>query len=283
MVYVFILPMFTYMVVTCIYPLFDALKMSFYNVVKGRTILVGLDNYIEVLREQYFWPVLSNSFFFTGFTVLGHLLIGLGFALLLNKKIKYRNLWRALQFIPWLFSAVVVGCIWMLLCLPTQGFINGALFELNLGSLAQDWLGDPKLVLATVTVANIWTWYPFFSLMILAGLQGISKDLYEAAKVDGVGRWGGFLYITLPLLKPIILTICLLDAIWTFRFFDLIWVMTRGGPMKASEVMATQVYKIAFYNFDFHRAAALGGIMTLIMLVLCLIYLRSYHSAEGGG
>jgi len=256
--------------------------MSFYREEAHESIFVGVHNYIKVLTDSVTWVALQNSLFFTGFTVLFHFLVGLLFAVVLSKRIRGRNLWRVLQFIPWLFPPAVAACIWILIYHPQYGLINGLLFRLDLGWLVRDWLGNPKSALAMVTIVNIWNWYPFFSLILLAGIESISPTLYEAAKIDGAGRWSRFFYITLPLLFPIIVTCSLLDAIWTFRFFDLVWIMTRGGPIRSTEIMATWVYKSAFYEFDFNLGAALGGIMFLISLAFCFVYIRFYYATERG-
>ena len=272
------LPASIYLLMTCIYPLGSALLLGFYDTIGGKTVFVGLGNYIKAINDSALPGVLVNSLAFTAFSVLFHMLIGLGLALLLNVRGRRRNLWRALQLIPWLLPASVVSCIWLLIYQPQYGLLNTVLSKLRLPFLVRDWLGDPGTALASVTISNIWMGYPFFAVMILAALQNIPSDLYEAARIDGAGGWGVFWYITLPLLRPVILTTSLLDIIWTFRFFDLVWIMTKGGPIRATEIMPTYVYKTAFYNFNFHYAAALGGIMVLIMICLSIGYLRIYLS-----
>lgn len=273
----FIIPAAVYLTLTCLYPLISALKMGFYTeIAGGKNIFVGLSNYIEIFKDPTIWHVMQNSFFFTGFTVLFHLLLGLTFALLLSQKIKYRDFWRGLQFIPWLLPPAVIGALWVLIYDPVIGLFNTTLRQLHLPFLMHDFLGDPKTALSAVTFVNVWSWYPFFTVMLLAGLIGIPADLYEAARLDGAGRWGRFRYVTIPLLKPVILTICLLDAIWTFRFFDLVWIMTEGGPARATEIMPSYVYKTAFYDFDFNMAGAMGGVMVGIMLIFVLVYLKVY-------
>jgi multiple sugar transport system permease protein len=253
--------------------------MGFYESVGRETVFVGLKHYGGLLREDIFWSTVGHTFFFSGFTVVFHLLIGLGFALLLNRDIKCMSLWRALQFIPWLFPAAVASCIWKLIYQPQYGLLNTVLYGLNLSSLATEWLGRPETALAAVTVVNIWNWYPFLTLMLLAAMQGIPDELYEAAGIDGAGGWAKFFHITIPYLRPVILTVCLLDFIWTFRFFDMVWIMTRGGPMRASEILPSYVYKTAFEALNFHRAAAIGGLMVIFMVVFVVVYLLS-HSSE---
>lgn len=274
----FILPVFIYLLIATLYPLIHTLGLSFLKEVGrgGETVFVGLQNYISIVHKDYFWSVLGHSFYFSGVSVLGHLLIGLLFALLLNKPLKGREAWRALQFMPWLLPSIVASSIGILMFVPGQGYVNFLLVKLGLQNWTRDWLGDPKIVLSVITAVNIWTWYPFHTIMILAGLQNVPKALFDAAKIDGAGALKCFLHVTLPTIIPIILTICLLDFIWTFRFFDMVWIMTKGGPAKTSEVVATQVYKLAFHEYKFGEAAALGGIMIAIMVPFTLIYLKVY-------
>lgn len=279
---IFVLPAFLYLVVTCLYPLVYSLRLSFLREEADRSVFVGMQNYFRVLSDSVTWLALRNSLFFTSFTVLFHFLMGLLFALLLRKIRRGRNVWRALQFIPWLFPPVIAACIGILIYQPQYGLINSILFRLDLGELAHDWLGDPKLSLAMITIVNIWNWYPFFSLMLLAGMESIPPTLYEAARIDGADQWGRFFHITLPLLLPVIITCVLLDGVWTFRFFDLVWIMTKGGPMRVTEIMPTWVYKAAFYEFDFNLGAALGGVMFLFSLAFAVAYMRFYYRTRRG-
>lgn len=204
----------------------------------------------------------------------------MGFAVILTREIKYRNLWRGLQFLPWLLPPIVVATLWVSFYLPVQGLINTILRNLGLSRLALNWLGNPNTALLAIIIAESWTWYPFFSVTYLSGMQGIPKAIYDAASVDGASGWKNFWYITLPLLKPFVLSTSIIQFIWLFRYFDMVWIMTKGGPAKASEVVATQVYKTAFYRYRFEDAAALGIIMALIMLIFVFFYLYYYRKAE---
>jgi len=275
---ILIAPTLIYVIVVCFIPLFLALRMSFYQKVGKEYVFVGLSHYIQLFSNKIFWKVTGQTFYFAGFSVLLHFLIGLGLALLLNQNIKYRNLWRGLQTIPWLFPAAVTACIWILIYQPQYGLLNTILFKLNLPHLAQDWLGQTNLSLTSITIANGWTFFSFFCLMFLAAMQNISKEIYESAAIDGAGSWSRFWYITIPILKPVIITVCLVDFIWTFRFFDLTWIMTKGGPVRSSEILPTYVYKTAFYDFNYERAATIGAGMMILMLPFTIWYLKLYHS-----
>ena len=276
----FVLAAFAYVLLSGILPLVASLATGFFQTRRGETEFVGLKHYEWALNEPGFWNATVNSFLFTGFTVLGHLVIGLGFALLLNQKIRGLPFWRGLQFAPWLFPPAAVSILWVLIYQDQFGLLNTTMRTIGLSDWTVNWLGTPGTALAAITIASIWNWYPFLTLTLLAAAQNIPEDLYEAMEMDGAGAWSKFWNITLPHLVPVMLTICVLDFFWTFRFFDMTWIMTRGGPGNSSEVLATYTYKLAFQAFRFDRAAAVGGLMLLFMGVLAFVYVIVYRWAE---
>lgn len=274
------LPAMLFLFAAGVLPLIVSLKMGFYEEMRGEESFVGLKHYAWALNQKPFWSATSHSFFFSGFTVLGHLVIGMGFALLLNRGIKALSFWRGIQFAPWLFPPAAVSVLWILIYQDQYGLLNEVLRGVGLASWTTNWLGMPGTALAAVTIASIWNWYPFLTLTLLAGMQNIPGQLYEAVEVDGGGAWRKFWFITIPHLMPVILTICLLDFLWTFRFFDMAWIMTHGGPAKSSEVLATYVYKVAFHTYRFDRAAAIGGLIVICMGVFAILYLLAYKRLE---
>ncbi len=276
----FTLPAIVFLILVGVVPLFISLKMGFYEEVKGGEEFVGLKNYIWALQHEPFWSATGHSFFFSGFTVLGHLIIGLGFAVLLNRSIKNLSLWRGLQFTPWLFPPAAVSTLWILIYQDQYGLLNSVLRFLGMSEWATNWLGMPGTALTAITITSIWNWYPFMTLTLLAGMQNIPGELYEAVEIDGGGSWSKFWLITIPHLMPVILTICLLDFILTFRFFDMAWIMTHGGPAKSSEVLATYVYKVAFHSYRFDRAGAIGGLVVVFTGVFVVLYLLAYRRLE---
>ena len=276
------LPATIFLFAAGIIPLIVSMRMGFYEEVRGAERFVGVENYIWAINQENFWNATGNSFFFSGLTVLGHLVIGMGFALLLNRGIKQLSFWRGMQFTPWLFPPAAVSVLWILIYQDQYGLLNEVLRFIGLSSWATNWLGRPGTALAAVTIASIWNWYPFLTLTLLAGMQNIPEELYEAADIDGSGPLRKFLFITIPHLMPVILTICLLDFLWTFRFFDMVWIMTHGGPAKSSEVLATYVYKVAFNTYRFDRAAAVGGLIVLFMGAFAVLYLWAYRRLEKG-
>ena len=260
-----------------VYPLLQVVRMSLYEVNLRKEVWVGLGNYTALLRTALFWQVLWQTTLFTVGSVVMHLVIGLGLALLLHTKInvQIRNFLRGLLIVPWLFAPTVAGMIWVLMLAPF-GVLNGLLTTLGLldPNATINWLGSPQTSLLSVTAMNIWRAFPFFMVMLLAGLQAIPEDVYEAADIDGTTPLQKFWYITIPALRSIILTVVLLDAIWTFRAFDPVYVMTGGGPINSSQVLATVIYFDAFQKLQFGYASAEAVIMFLILFAFSVVYVR---------
>jgi multiple sugar transport system permease protein len=185
-----------------------------------------------------------------------------------------KAVFRIVFILPWLFTIAVIAVIWRLLLDPS-GVVNYVLQTLGLIQDGVDWLGSPSTALWAVTFANIWSGYPFFMISLLAGLQGISGDLYEAAAVDGANWRQRFLHVTLPQLRPVIISMAVLDLIWTSQQFALIWMMTGGGPLNTTEMLSTYTYKQAFSEYEFATASAAAVIVLLITMVLAFFYVRT--------
>jgi len=217
-----------------------------------------------------FFTAVRNTAFFAGVSVVVHFVLGLGFAILLNTKLlgaRTKALFRMVYILPWLFTAAIIAVLWRLLLSP-NGVVNYLL------QTDVEWLANPDLALPAVTFINIWAGYPFFMVSLLAGLQGIPQDLYEAATVDGASWLQRFVHVTLPQLRPIIISMALLDFIWTTQQFALIWLTTGGGPIVATEVFTTFTYKLAFASYDFSLAAASAVLVLLLSMVLAFFYVR---------
>lgn len=238
---------------------------------------VGLENYVDVLTSDKFRTALGNTLVFVVVSVVAHMLIGLGFALLLNSDVlsnAAKAVFRTIFVLPWLLTVAIIAILWRLLLNP-NGVVNAVLSALSLVTGQHEWLADPDLALAVVTFINIWSGYPFFMISILAGLQGIPRDLYEAAEVDGAGVLRRFWSITVPQLRPIIISMALLDFIWTSQQFALIWMTTGGGPLSRTEMLSTFTYKMAFSDYDFAGASASAVIILVLSMVLAFFYVRS--------
>ena len=211
-----------------------------------------------------------------------HLLIGLAFALLLNSSVinpVVRSVLRALYIMPWMFTATITAVIWRLLLNPA-GIVNAMLEALNVvnGSIA--WFSSSALALHALTFVNVWAGYPFYMVSLLAGMQGISVELYEAATIDGANEVQKFRHLTIPQLTPIIVSIAMLDFIWTLHLFPLVWMTTGGGPGRITEMLSTFTYKLAFSTYDFSLASAGAVIVFVLSMGVALLYVARQRSLE---
>ena len=274
----FILPAMFMLVMLTGYPLFQVIQMSFFDYSDlKQPVYSGMSNYISVLSDPLFWNAMKNTLVFSIISVACGLCMGLILALLLNQPInlKVRAFFRSILMFPWLISSTVIAATWILILTPF-GLFNGILKFFGFYELSQmAWLGDERTAIFGVIAANIWRGFPFMMLMILAGLQTIPKDLYEASDIDGANFFGRLLHITLPQLKNIILTITILELIWNFRAFDLVFLMTGGGPMNATENLSTFIYNHAFRRLDFGYASSAAISMLFVMILASWAYLKA--------
>ena len=250
----------------------------FDNVITNRDPqIIGFANYVEILTDPGFWNAASNTVVFTLVSVAVHLVLGLTFAMLLNTELigsRLRAAFRVVLVLPWLFTIAIVAVLWRMLLDP-RGVVNYALNGIGLDVGLTDWLGNPALALGAVTLINIWAGYPFYMISLLAGLQGIPAELHEAAKVDGAGPIQRFRHVTVPQLRPLLISLGLLDIIWTTQQFALIWMTTGGGPIDSTEVLSTYTYKLAFSRYEFALASTSAVVILLASLVLAVFYARS--------
>ncbi|MDN4609492.1 carbohydrate ABC transporter permease [Arthrobacter burdickii] len=276
--YGFLAPTLILLFVLMIVPIVMVIGYSFQDnvILKKSSEFTGTANYVTVLTDPAFWKATGNTVFFSTVSVAVHLVLGLTFAMLLNSpliSVTSRAVFRALYVLPWLFTAAVIAVLWRMLLSP-NGIVN---FLLNTDV---EWLADPQLALGTVTFINIWAGYPFFMVSLLAGLQGIPQDLHEAASIDGASQVQRFWNVTIPQLRPIIISLLLLDLIWTSQQFALIWLTTGGGPIDVTEMLSTYTYKLAFANYDFSLAATAAVLILLMSLVLAVLYVRHQKARD---
>ena len=273
----FLWPSLLILAALLLYPLVDVFRLSFYDSNLQREVWVGLGNYAALAEDALFWRAFGQTVVFTFFSVAFHLIIGLGLALLLNLPINgaFRTVARGLLIVPWLLAPTVAGMIWVLMLAPF-GVANGLLTSLGLldPMATVSWLGDPSTALGSVTAMNVWRAFPFFMVMLLAGLQAIPRQLYEAAEIDGASLFRQFWHVTLPQLRGVMATVVLLDSIWTFRAFDPVFVMTGGGPAHASEVLPTAIYFDGFQKLRFGYASAEAVVMFAILFTVSAFYVR---------
>lgn len=282
--YAFISPTAVLMIILTLIPIVMVINYSVMdNVIMNKhPQFVGLERYAKVLSDKVFWTATRNTAFFTGVSVVAHLVLGLGFAMLLNTPLLGRMtkaLFRTLYILPWLFTVAIIAILWRLLLDP-NGVINYLLTTFGPMSKQIAWLGEPGIALYAVTFINIWSGYPFYMVSLLAGLQGIPQELYEAAKVDGASPVQQFVNVTLPQLKPIIVSMAMLDVIFTTQQFALIWMTTGGGPIHVTEMLSTYTYKLAFSSYEFSTASASAVIVLLFSMVLAYFYVRHQRARD---
>lgn len=253
------------------------------NVITNQNpVSVGLENYGQILSDSAFWKAARNTMVFTGVSVVVHIVMGLTFAMLLNTELLgvwTKAIFRVILVLPWLFTVAIIAVLWRMLLSP-NGVVNYLLEVVGLTAGTTEWLAGPSTALASLTFINIWAGYPFFMISLLAGLQGIPRDLYEAAKVDGASWWQRFFHITVPQLKPLLISLALLDFIWTTQQFALIWMTTGGGPIDATEVLSTFTYKLAFTRYEFSLAATSAVIILVMSMILAFFYARSQRARD---
>jgi len=265
----------------CLLMLFPMVMVIRYSLMDGAIVkknagFAGLANYREVFADPVFWESVGNTLYFTVMSVIFHLLLGLAFALLLNSprvNPALRSILRVLFILPWLFTAVIIAIIWRLLLDP-NGVINSVLTTLHIVGFKVEWFSSPATALHAVTFVNIWAGYPLYMVSLLAGLQGIPKELYEASDIDGANAWEKLRHITIPQLMPIMISIALLDFIWTMQVFPLVWMTTGGGPIHATEMLSTYTYKLAFRQYDFSLASASAVLILLLSMSMTYFYLK---------
>jgi sn-glycerol 3-phosphate transport system permease protein len=248
------------------------LSLTRWDMISPKKTWVGLDNYSYLLRDDSFRTVLKNTFIFTGGAVGGSLLLGLLIALLLNQPLRLRDGARAVVFAPTLLSGAAISIVWVYIFDPRYGLMRQVLDPFGIPSPA--WLRDTTWAMVAVIIVYIWKNVGFAAVIFLAGLQTIPKDLYEAAKVDGAGTFNRFRNVTLPMLSPISFFLLVTSILNTFQAFDIIQVMTAGGPVDATNTLIYYTYEQGFVAFNAGRAAAASLILFVIMLTVTLVQLR---------
>ncbi|WP_343247251.1 sugar ABC transporter permease [Diplocloster hominis] len=230
----------------------------------------GIDNFVYLVQDEYFLLALKNTFKFAIISTVLIIVIGLLLALLLNQKLFGKSFYRTLFYLPAVLSLIVVGIMFTAVLRMGDGVLNQLLGALGLESLQRDWLGNPKTALNCVIFVQIWKWAGFAMAIFLAGLQGIPKDFYEAATIDGAGKWQQFRNITFPLLAPAFTVVVTMNTIGGFKVFEQVYVMTGGGPGNASQVLGTYIYR-EFSKGSLGRSTAMGLILFLMITVIALL------------
>ncbi len=267
-----------------LYPAGRALVISFYDVdspFPGDYPFKGLAHYADILSSGRFWTAAQHTLYFTVASTAAELVLGLGLALLLAAPLRLRWLFRAIAILPWALPTIVNGAMWRWILNAEYGVLNALLTQLHIQDGYRSWLGTkPFLALNMVVLADVWKNTPLVAFFLLAGLQTIPRELYEAARVDGAGPIRSFFRITLPLLTPTIAIVLVLRTIEAFKVFDIIYVMTGGGPANGTQTVTFLTYLQAFSAQRFSYGAALAYLTVLVILLLALLYLRLLRQNE---
>ncbi|MEW6299951.1 MAG: sugar ABC transporter permease [Thermodesulfobacteriota bacterium] len=241
---------------------------------RGRPF-VGLANYTEALTDARFWQAMGHTVLFTVSSVTLELVLGLGLALVLHHSYRGRGLVRAAVLVPWAMPTVVAALLWRLMFESPVGIVNALLMDLGVMHEPFVWFTHPVAAWVPVVLADVWKTTPFVALLLLAGLQNIDPVLYEAARLDGAGPWQQFVHVTLPLLRPALLVALIFRTLDAFRVFDLIYVLTGGGPGTATEPIALYTFGALFHNLRFGFGSALSVLIFLVTFALALLYIRA--------
>ncbi|MFW6028652.1 MAG: carbohydrate ABC transporter permease [Halanaerobiales bacterium] len=270
----FLLPALIPVIFLSLLPLVRGITLGFTDYQFGGEISFnGIQNYLRMLGDYNFWQSFKTGFIWSIGTTGGQLILGLGLALILNKQFALRGWARVLVLVPWAMPPVIRGIMWRFMYHPQMGGINHLLINLGIIDAPINWLSSFDFALGAVIIVGIWGGLPQVGITLLAGLQSITPQLYEAAKIDGAGDFQQFLYITLPQLAPIAIAITILRLIWNFNSFGLVHVLTRGGPGGNTRIPMLFAYEEGFKYGDLGYAAALGNVMVIIVSVLMVSYL----------
>ncbi|MBF9130369.1 sugar ABC transporter permease [Plantactinospora sp. S1510] len=275
----FLAPVTVYLLAFYAYPLYRNVELSLreYTVrsfVQGGAPFAGLDNYRTVLTDQAFGSTLVHTLVFTAVSLAFQFTIGMALALFFHQHFPLSRTLRALILVPWLLPLIVSASTWSWLLNSDSGLVNAALGSVGIGQV--NWLTSPGWSLTSVIIANVWIGIPFNLVVLYSGLQAIPAEMYEASALDGATGWQRFWSITFPLLRPVSAITLLLGLIYTLKVFDIIWIMTRGGPTDSSATLATWSYRLGFGNLlpEFGPGAAVGNLLIVMALIAGLVYIR---------
>jgi multiple sugar transport system permease protein/N,N'-diacetylchitobiose transport system permease protein len=273
----FVAPAALIILLIVLVPLGRALWMSLFNIQltrPGVEPFVGLKNYLDQLASGEFWGSVGRAFFFTVTSTALELLFGLALALLMDQPLRGRWLLRTIIILPWALPTIVNALMWRWIDNAEYGALNALLTQTGIIDHYQPWLSNSDTAMWMIIFADVWKLTPLVAILLLAGLQSVDREVLEVARVDGASSWQTFRMIVLPLITPVILIVLVLRTMEAFKVFDIIWIMTHGGPANSTQAVAIYAYQTAYQGFDFGRGAALGYLIALVIMVLAAVYLR---------
>ena len=273
--YLFVFPTLLFLTLILIFPLGYATFLAFHEVLPQFGMkFVALANFKKALYDLHFWRSLQTTVLFTVVSVALHMILGFWLALMLSQRLKGSVLFRLLLLLPWMVSQVVAGVTWRWILNAQYGVANAVLKGAGLLHGDLPWLADVRLAFVSVITAYAWQCFPFVMIMLYAGLQTVPKEQYEAAQIDGASSPQALWYVTIPNLQYVILVTSLMDFIWAFRAFDLVKIMTDGGPLRSTELLSILVYRTSFEYYQFGYASAIAMLMLLITLGFSILYTK---------
>ena len=280
--YLYLLPAFLFFATFIIYPMFFVFQTSFYKWDGFSTAkdFIGLQNFMTLYQKGYLTTATINFLLFFVFTVLIQMLLGIIFANMLRVRTIFRAVVKSVIFIPVILTPVVIGYIFSSMLEPNIGFVNSSLRMLGLSFLTQSWLGDPKIALGTIIVINIWQWTGFSMVLYISGIVTIPDEVFDAASIDGAGSVTRFIKITIPMLKSSHSTLMILGAIGALKVFDIVWVLTAGGPGIATATYSILIFKESFLSYNQGTSSALSVILIFFAMIITAIQLHVYKEKD---
>lgn len=281
----FVLPAFLYMLIFVGYPILNNIVLSFqdvtaFNLVNGERNFVWFENYVTIFRDSVFRKSLFNTLLFTVCCLAVQFLIGFALAVFFSKKFTFAKPIRGILLVPWMIPITVTALIFKLLFATDVGVLNYILKSLHLISENIEWLTTPNTAMFALICANVWIGIPFNMILISTGLTTIPKELYESASIDGATKIQSFFKITLPLLRPTIESVLILGFIYTFKVYDLVYVMTSGGPVNSTHMLSTYSYKLSFEMFQYSKGSAVANVLLVILMVVGVFYIKATNEEE---
>lgn len=286
--FLFALPAAIYMLIFVGYPMIQNIILSFKNVDvytfgdTAKQSVVGFSNYKELFAgsKAVLPTAIGNTLLFTVVSIFFQFFIGFGLALLFSKKFKGSSFFRGVTMISWLLPVTVAGLLFKFMFASKGGIINQLFMSLNLIDAPLEWLLDPKLAMVAIIVANIWIGIPFNMMLLITGLTTIPEEIYESSRLDGANKFQTLFKITIPMIRPAIMSVLTLGFVYTFKVFDLVWTMTKGGPINSTELVSTYAYKLSFDEFQFSKGAAAANILFLILCAVGAFYIKLINDEE---
>ncbi len=286
--FMFALPAVIYMLIFIGYPMIENLMLSLKNVdvytfaQPDQQQFVGIANYLELFTDtgSIMTKSITNTLIFTVGSIFFQFFIGFGLALLFSRKFKGCSFFRGVTMISWLLPVTVAGLLFKFMFASSGGIINQFLMALHIRNAPLDWLLEPGSAMAAIIVANIWIGIPFNMMLLITGLTTIPAEVYESANLDGANKIQTLFRITIPMIRPAIMSVLTLGFVYTFKVFDLVWVMTKGGPVNATELVSTYAYRLSFEEFQFSKGAAAANVLFLILLTVGCFYIKLINDEE---